>query len=252
MRVREEREHERWKCRTQRRPAALSSRCVPQGVVVRSLALSFSLSLSHILLSLYPFWTFLFPLHNSRVQCVRACVREAKFAQRGYGYITRSGERRPSARRGRYTTTRQRRVARCTLSPRSPRGTYTNACVRVRTYEYLQKTRCTYILYARCTCTRTTYTSVCTWACPSIPRGSLLLARTREKPSERTSERTNERTNQPASQRASQPASQPGSQPRRRRRRGTDAPCLRIHRSFSPSRFHQPAPPFPTSGGLAI
>lgn len=67
----------------------LSSRCAT-GRRRSSCRVLFFLLSSHLILLfpsfLYPFWTFPFPL----TRAVRACVRELKFAQRGYEYITRT------------------------------------------------------------------------------------------------------------------------------------------------------------------
>lgn len=89
------------------------------------------------------------------------------------------------------------------------------------------------------------YIGVCTWACPSIPRGSLLLARTRE--AEATAER---RTSEPASERASKRTSGRTSQPAAVARHGcallTYTPVL-LFVSLLPT-----GPSFSHDRGLAI
>ena len=114
----------------------------PHGVCHRasSLALPFSLSLS-----LSSFFLYILsgrscsPLHNSRVQC-SACVREAKFAQRGYGYITRAAEWRPTPRAlwpiHNYAATSRRGVR------------YRRGRLAARTPTY-QRTLCTYVRISR-------------------------------------------------------------------------------------------------------
>lgn len=100
--------YERWKCRTQWRPAALVTMCHRASSLARSFAFVsrlFPFFLSYLLYTLLfcSFSSFLFfPLfpisfldvlvspNAACCACVRACVREPKFAQRGYGYITRT------------------------------------------------------------------------------------------------------------------------------------------------------------------
>lgn len=150
--------YERWKCRTQWRPAALVTMCHRASSLARLLVCSFVRSfvsrlfhffLSYLLytfssfssflfflFSLYPFWTFSFPLTP---RAVRACVR-ARTKVRTKGIRVYNANRGPPCG-GQHTTTRQRRVAPrplswCTLSPqslheRSRVCTYTNTYVEI-------------------------------------------------------------------------------------------------------------------------
>lgn len=195
----------------------------------------FFLPSSHLILLFpsfpYPFWTFPFPLTRAVRACVRGCLRARTQVRTKGIWVYNATEALRSS--GQYTTTRQRRATtRCFPGIRYRRSRFTRASMRTRKHVHIYLRNASYILACISYTDRRIlhtgiYRCICTWACLSIPRGSLLLARTREVVA--MPERASERASQPAS------------------RGGTDAPCLRIHRSFSPSRFRQPVLPLPTT-----
>lgn len=263
--------YERWKCRTQWRPAALVTMCHRASSLARSFVRSFvrscrvSFFLSYLLYTLlfsslgaHPSFFSLFPISFLDVlvspnaaccACVRACVREPKFAQRGYGYITRTETLRAVANtqlRGNVASRHDRfrgYVIAAVASRQIP-------CMHI--HQYIRRNTCTYgkrtvhtstypnTHWRICSCTRTDIKVYV----PGPARRSLgvrFSSHVHAKPRQRQNgERASERVSERASGRADERASQP-------RWRGTDAPCLRIHRSFSSSRFYQPVPLFPTT-----
>lgn len=205
-------EHERWKCRTQRRPAALLTMCHRAS----SRRVLFFLPSSHLILLfpsfLYPFWTFPFPLTRAVRACVPACLRARTQVRTKGIWVYNATEALRSS--GQYTTTRQRRATtRCFPGIRYRRSRFTRASMRTRKHVHIYLRNASYILACISYTDRRIlhtgiYRCICTWACLSIPRGSLLLARTREVVAmpERASERVNERASQPAAAARMRPA----------------------------------------------
>lgn len=205
-------EHERWKCRTQRRPAALLTMCHRAS----SRRVLFFLPSSHLILLfpsfLYPFWTFPFPLTRAVRACVPACLRARTQVRTKGIWVYNATEALRSS--GQYTTTRQRRATtRCFPGIRYRRSRFTRASMRTRKHVHIYLRNASYILACiSYTDRRILHTGIyrCVYvpgpACRSL--GSLLLARTREVVAmpERASERANERASQPAAAARMRPA----------------------------------------------